>query len=74
MKHSTLWIFLIWTLGISLLGYLFIDIKIEIVFNTHTIAFILLIDMISIFSVVWLGVSRWIVRTISTLRQEIKER
>lgn len=74
MKHSTLWIFLIWCIGISLIGLLFIDTLRNMIINTKTIIFVILIDIISIFSVVWLGISRWIVDSISTLKQEAKER
>ncbi|WP_097005272.1 hypothetical protein [Lacrimispora amygdalina] len=73
MKHSTFWIFILWCMGIGFLGYLFIEILNNIVISTKTIAFVLLIDFISVFSIVWLGISRWIIETIVSYRNEKEE-
>lgn len=73
MKHSTFWVFMLWCMGIVFLGFLFIIILNNIVISTKTIAFVLLIDIISIISIVWLGISRWIIETIISFRNEKEE-
>lgn len=54
-------------LGISFLVLLFIDILSNIVINTNSMGFVVLIDIISFFSIVWFGISRWMIYSIERL-------
>lgn len=66
MKHSILWIILLWMMGIGFIGYAFLN-STNIMINSSSLFFIFVIDVIAIFSIIWLGISRWIVESISRL-------
>ena len=71
MKYSTFFLIILWLMGISLIGAVFLGVANKVItISPHT--FIILFHAVAILSVVWLGVSRWISDIISGLISDIK--
>lgn len=71
MKYSTPFLIILWLMGISLIGAVFLRMTNKVI-TIPPYTFIILFHAIAILSVVWLGVSRWISDIISRLISDIK--
>lgn len=70
-KYSTLFLIILWLMGISLIGAVFLGVANKVItISPYTV--IIMFHAVAILSVVWLGVSRWISDIVSRLISDIK--
>lgn len=71
MKYSTLFLIILWLMGISLIAAVFLGVANKVI-TISPYTFIFLFHAVAILSVVWLGVSRWISNIVSRLISDIR--